>query len=504
MRRKLSFFMAIGMLAVSVTGCSLDNKGKSTGGNSSQTNAGINSGSNADYLTTDAYQLYTDLFDLNNMVSVQLEISQEELDKLQEDYEYYEEMESKSPIYRMVDKAIISVGDKVYEIEEVGIKLKGNTSRVPVYDEKTGELNLSHYKLSFNETFDKEEYYGSDVKYWATEEERQARKDRRFATLKDLEIKWNKNYDYTFIRELYANEIFREAGVLAQKVNVCSFGINGNNYGVVNIYEPVDEIFIEKNLPQEDWGGDLFKCAWNGNKPANYVKNTGTYGIEDEDAAMFYNYDLKTNKKEATFESIIGLLDTLDNKNITAEEFESKVDKDYLMNFLAASYFIGNPDDMRNNYNNHYVYFLPSSGKAIFIPYDTDRCLGITYRWNPDQTGLTAISPFTDETSNPWMGQTNPLITKTILEGGFYIEDYKNALANVASSELWKTEKFEEYYEKAKANYEAVVNPSIKFANMDHQFNFSLDGTYTTGSECNMSFEEYVTRKMETYNEEIK
>lgn len=496
MRRKILFLLAMCMLTASITGCSSDkNKEREKVEDSTQTTVE----------TSEEYQLYTELFDLDNMISIQLEISQDELDKLQEDYEYYDSIDSKSPIYRKVDKVIITVGDEVYEIEEVGIKLKGNTSRVPVYDEETGKLNLSHYKLSFNETFDDEAYYGTDVRFWATEEERQARKDRRFATLKDLEIKWNKNYDDTYIRELYANEIYREAGVLAQRINLCSFGMNGENYGVVSIYEPVDEIFIEKNLPEEDWGGDLFKCGWT-NTPANYVSSSVSYGIEDEDAALFYNYDLKSNKATSTFESIIGLLDTLSSSSLTAEEFESRVDKDYLMNYLAVSYFVGNPDDMRNNYNNHYVYFLPSSGKAIFIPYDTDRCLGITYSWNPDGSGMTEATPFTDETagSRRGQGQSNPLITNTILEGGFYVDEYKSALASVASSELWKTEKFEEYYEKAKLNYESVVTPSIEFANMDQEFKFSLEGEFTTADECNMSFENYVTRKMETYNEAIK
>jgi hypothetical protein len=27
---------------------------------------------------------------------------------------------------------------------------------------------------------------------------------------------------------------------------------------------------------------------------------------------------------------------------------------------------MGNPDDLRNNYNNAYVYFVPSTGKAVY------------------------------------------------------------------------------------------------------------------------------------------
>lgn len=447
-------------------------------------------------------ELYEELFDIQNTISIQLEISQEELDKLQADYEEYDSINSKSPIYRKVDKAIISIGDEVFEIEEVGIRLKGNTSRVPVYDEETGEPNLSHYRLSFDETFDDVTYYGEDAKVWASEEERQARKDRTFATLSGMEVKWNKNYDDTHVKEIYAYEIFRSVGVLAQRTNLCSLGLNGENYGVVSIYEPVDQIFIERNLPEEDWGGDLYKCAWTF-KPANYVSSMVSYGIEDQDAGMFYNYDLKTNKKDSTHESIANLLEQLSDSEISKETFSSIIDTDYLVKFLAASYFTGNPDDIRNNYNNHYVYFLKSSGKAIFIPYDYDRCLGITYDWNPEGSGMTEVSPFSSKAEAMGGNQTNPIIKKSILEGGYFIEEYKTALAEVAASEYWSNEKFEEYYEVAKQNYEAVVEPTISFANMDQEFKFSLDGEFTSSDESNIAFAEYVKRIMETYQTEV-
>lgn len=452
---------------------------------------------------TDEEKLYEDLFDINNTISIQIIISEKELDKLQADYQEYDRINSKSPIYRVADKAIISIGDEVFEMEEVGIRMKGNTSRVPVYDEVTGELNLSHYRLSFNETFDNLDYYGEDAKVWASEEERQARKDRTFATLKSMEVKWNKNYDDTHVREIYAYEIFRSAGLLAQHVNLCSLGINGENYGVVNIYEPVDQKFIERNLPEEDWGGDLYKCSWT-YKPANYVNASVSYGVEDKDTGLFYNYDLKTNKKDSAHESIANLLEVLSDLDVSKESFSNVIDTDYLTKFLAVSYFTGNPDDFRNNYNNHYVYFLKSSGKAIFIPFDYDRCLGITYSWNPDGTGMTGVSPFSDKAAGMKGNQTNPVIKKSILEGGYFIDQYKEDLAEIEKSDMWKEENFEQYYEAAKQNYESVVEPTIKFANADQKFKFSLEGEFTTGDECNMSFQEYVTRIMETYNQAIK
>ena len=55
---------------------------------------------------------------------------------------------------------------------------------------------------------------------------------------------------------------------------------------------------------------------------------------------------------------------------------------DNFLKFEAVSYFLGNPDDLRNNYNNYYIYFNKSTGKMIFIPYDLDRCLGVTNGWD--------------------------------------------------------------------------------------------------------------------------
>ena len=63
---------------------------------------------------------------------------------------------------------------------------------------------------------------------------------------------------------------------------------------------------------------------------------------------------------------------------------------------LTVSYLLGNPDDMRNNYNNYYLYFVPSTGKCVVIPYDFDRCFGLTYEWNPTGNGVTQDDPFTD------------------------------------------------------------------------------------------------------------
>ena len=41
--------------------------------------------------------------------------------------------------------------------------------------------------------------------------------------------------------------------------------VGEKSWGVCNIYGPVDDIFLERYLPKEDLGGDLYKAAWTNN-----------------------------------------------------------------------------------------------------------------------------------------------------------------------------------------------------------------------------------------------
>ncbi len=439
--------------------------------------------------------LYQQLFNLNTKVNIQITMSKTEMDKMQQDYVKYKNKGSKSPIYRMAD-VVITVGGTSYTVNEVGIRPKGNMSLEPVYGDN-GKLNLSHYKLSFNETFDDKTYYGSDAKVWSSTDERKARKNRRFATLKKLDVKWNRCYDDTHIREIYAANMFKENGVLAQKIGLSQLTFNGQNYGVMTIYEPIDKIFLERYLPQSALGGDLYKCGWT-NSPCNYVNGQVTYGVEDKDKGKKYNFNLKTNESSSNHSSLKNLLSVLASSP-TKAQFESVVDTDYLANFLAVSYFAGDPDDMRNNYNNHYIYFRKDTGKAIFISYDNDRTLGITNGFNPDGAGMTSVSPYSNRAVGAGQQQANPLIKYAILNSNAYIKDkYTASLKRIASSSRMNVNTFNAEYNKSKNNYQSVVTPSISFANVKHTFKFSTD------AGLNMSFSSFLTAIMKTYNEKVK
>lgn len=128
--------------------------------------------------------LYESLFSSDSKIKVTVDISDEELRKIQEDYDRYSSKGSKSPIYRKCNMTFEINGEK-YTIEEVGVRMKGNTSRTDFYNENSMSVYaLIHFRFSFTQTFDNEEYYGKDAKVWASEEERQARRIELLQLLK--------------------------------------------------------------------------------------------------------------------------------------------------------------------------------------------------------------------------------------------------------------------------------------------------------------------------------
>ncbi|MBR6795248.1 MAG: CotH kinase family protein, partial [Clostridia bacterium] len=456
---------------------------------------------------TDEYDLYDALFNIENKIELFLDIEEEELWKIQADYEKYTvKMDSKSPIYRKAD-LIVRINGEEFRVEEVGFRMKGDISRRDFYG-KNGYINAVHFKLSFDETFDEIEYYGDEAKVWTDTLARAMRKSRTFATLEELDLKWFMNHDSTHVREYYAYQMMRSYGVLAPQSNVASMDFNETHMGLFQMVEPIDKIFIERNLPEEDWGGDLYKTDSSLRQRSTY-ELACTYGIEDKETGVFYNYNLKTNKKTSTHESLKNLLKVLNKRGLTQKEFEEVVDRDYFINFAAATFAIGNPDEMRHMAKNHYVYFLKSTGKAVFIIYDCDRVFGILCGWNPSKNGMTNVNPF--HSGFDWSkDQPNKIFSKTVCikngdYSGWYLREYAEKLKEIYNSEWFNHSTFEQIFYKAKENYSSLAVPSVNFANMtEERQKFSLTDVRTdydtlitmpgTQAEYNISMQEFINR----------
>ena len=147
------------------------------------------------------------------------------------------------------------------------------------------------------------------------------------------------------------------------------------------------------------------------------------------------------------------------------------VDMEYLSIQQAVGYIVGNPDDMRYNYNNYMIYLRRTDGKAIFIPIDNDRCFGITKDWNVRE----ALMYDTVLSSKPSSGeQRNPLLNKTIFAQDneckkLYL-DYVNKIIN---SDWVKVETFDKYYTKVVLSYRKYLREDEVINRNDTNISFA-------------------------------
>ena len=424
----------------------------------------------------------SDFFGHTNKIKVNIEMNKDELYELSEDYDKYPH--HSSPIYRVCD-VIFTINNDSVRFNKVGIRLKGNTSRRKFVN-SNGEIYAAvHFKFDFNELIDYVDY---------TAEEEAHIDERTFLGLKKLDIKWNKNYDTSHIKEYVASELYKEYDVKSQQMGFCQTIINGTNMGLYYTYETVDKQFIKRNYPKAEQGGDLYKACYTATGPADFrsAKVGENVGEEDEEAnqknGFFPSYDIKTNKDETDHSSLTNMISVLNKSNVKVSDIEEVVDLEQFIKYEAVSYVLGDPDDLRNNWNNSYIYFNADTKLAEILPYDKDRMFGTQCDWNPTGNGMVEVNPLSNWAQGAGKEQTNPLyrniLSRPLSGAEKYVSTYMNLVKNIFETSVTLSS-FAVTYEYVKSLYNDIVDadndlPSIVFSTSDY---------------TNLTFNDYISKK---------
>ena len=457
---------------------------------------------------------YSDLFNLGNQVTISIEMEDSELNKLQMDYESFKETHYKPEIYRHCKKVTITLKNYdhtfTWEFLDVGIRQKGNTSRAPILS--NGKIaSLNHFKLSFDETFDGAEYGDERVDWSGKTREYNERINREFLGLSGIDLRWNKNYDSTHLREIYASYMYQASGLISQYMGLSVFNIKqidqniDYKMGVYFIYEPATKSMIKRHLTDKNiynfgtWDeekngsfgvpnskyGDLYKCMWSAD--LSYDKMIGErIGVETKDHYVYY--DRKTNK-DAIYDDILLRKCGVAVNEGNYKDISKYLDVEYFAKTEAVSWLLGNPDDFRNNMNNTMVYARRTDGKVITIPIDNDRVLGITKDWNPDSYALSTRGIFNPLRAGNYENEVSLIYQKTILaeKNNHSKEMYLNHIKALSISDWVLNATFEKYYLMAKKNYNAYIDCAFPYSSVE----FSL-----TDSNNQYNFKEYINRKL--------
>lgn len=455
-----------------------------------------------------------DLFNLGNKVSIAIDISNEELNKLQSDFL----KGGKCGIYRLANQVTISLTnyDQTFDwtFKNVGIRQKGNTSRNDIiYGDDINTEN--HFKLSFDETFDDPQAYDQD---FITQTKNKMNGEdysiREFLGLSGLDFKWNKNFDSTHIKEVYSSYVYRAGGIISQHIGLSEVKMTKTgsdrqySFGLCTIYEPAKKSLIKRSLQSEvnyvnmgSWNdekigtfgianekyGDLYKCSYgvgegflpNGVDMSLSSIDGKKIGVGNLSGSYVPAYERKTTKNlNYNDDQLRNFISVINLKSYS--EIEKVVDIEYLAKEEAISYLLGNPDALRYNYNNYMIYFRRTDGKAIIIPVDNDRCFGITKDLN-FKNGLTQDGLLSKDTIQG--EQRNNLLKKTFLsDSDNYCKTlYIDICKSLAESPWTKSETFYQYYDIAQNTYS------------DYSFERSNE---------NMSFEQYMNAKLKNINDD--
>ena len=416
-----------------------------------------------------------EFFNIENKVDLKINISNSELHKIDNDYRT-----GNKESYRICSLDIIYLGLH-FHYEEVGIRQKGNTSRGAIFD---GDMiNLRHYKLSFEETFDDE--YTETPKLWTSEEAKLAREDRTFFGIDKIDFRWNRNEDKTYLKEYYAFELHRNNGSLAPHSNPVhiSMNIDGNeqNMGIYLAVETISKGFIKRNFVKSARNGDLYKLSWGSGKGASFDDDSAylmgveeTFKGENNFWQKTYTYDLKTNKKTSNHSALKSFINA--SKTSTGahrkELMQEKSLYEEFIAFTASLYVIGDPDDLRANCNNAYIYFAidGDNTKVVFIPIDHDRAFGSCGDGgNPTGNYTLEESPFSDHLGYGANGASdfyNKMIVST--NSKEIRADYVAKLDEIANSSWLQVNTFENLFNLVKEHYKndltlgSLINNSKK------------------------------------------
>ena len=265
-------------------------------------------------------------------------------------------------------------------IGDVGIRLRGNTSRTAI---------KKSWKLSFNAFVP----------------------GRKFHGVENVNLNGEHN-DVSVIRSMLAWNLYRQMRVPSARAHYAHLKINDGALvdGVQIDVEQIDEEFVQAWFANKD--SSLYKCIYKGERADLrwvYPGDGGAY----RDLGFGGTYEEK-NLAAPDYEDLAGFIDFIAHSDDAAfsAELGERFGLDNFLRAMAVDVAVGNWDNYWYGANNFYLYLNSTSGRFEYLPYDLDNSYGVDFSgidWS-----LRSHSGWGDGGYGSSGGQLPPLIDRVL------------------------------------------------------------------------------------------
>ena len=235
-------------------------------------------------------------------------------------------------------KATVTIDGQTFE--EVGIKLKGNSSlRGITLDTPAQELPLRIRLDKYVE--------GQSIDGYS-----------------DFTVRSNNSE--TALNEAVSLSLLSEAGLASEQAISVRFSVNGGDEQLRLVVQNLDDTWVTQNFPDAGADSVLYKS-----------EAEGDWSWRGEDGDYTASFDIEAGADD--YAPLIKLLDLLNNGTDAeiAEQLPAMVDLDSFASYLAFQELVDNFDDIDGPGNNSYLFWDSATQKFTVVAWDHNLTFGV-------------------------------------------------------------------------------------------------------------------------------
>lgn len=261
--------------------------------------------------------------------------------------------------------------------------------------------------------------------------------------------------DNSYMKNNLSYKLFKMMGVPYCEAGFAYITINGEEWGLYEMIEGVEESYLIKNFGVENSTGDLYKPDGTGSD-LKWI---------DDNYSSYTGMDLKTNKDTTDNSKLIAFLNAINNTE--GADLEKYLNVDEALRYFAVNTALANMDSYQGSMKHNY-YLYEIDGVFQILPWDYNLAFG----------GMGGSNISIDNPTNGNL-EDRPLLN-ILLSNEEYKERYYDYLEQVAN--IFTDGTLKSMIEEVTNLIEPyVIKDTTKFCTMEQFYEATdITGTYTS------------------------